>query len=281
MGGKPLTIQDLLKISGLDTSKRIKLVRHADRRYGITLDNVIGQENTIVDYQRRQRDPVFHETDYIVVFIGGGKIGTKALFVGVYKVKSERIIPEKVALSDKYLYEFEEMPQFNNLKWRVIIEWGKSTQKWYQNFTNPKKIIGIWPEGWYYKSFPGYEKLIISFKDLQYLMENEFANPEWVGSLSSVGGVYLITYKKTGEHYVGSAYGKGGIWKRWKNYVQTKHGNNKLLQELLKKDSHAYESFIFSILKIFPQTISKDEIIKWEKIFKDKLGTRAHGLNLN
>ena len=42
---------------------------------------------------------------------------------------------------------------------------------------------------------------------------------------------------KTDKHYIGFANGEhGGIWGRWSSYVQTKHGGNKLLVELIAAD---------------------------------------------
>ena len=41
------------------------------------------------------------------------------------------------------------------------------------------------------------------------------------------------------------------------------------------------EGFRFSLLQILPKTLTRDEVIKREGLYKLKLGTRAIGLNLN
>jgi hypothetical protein len=100
--------------------------------------------------------------------------------------------------------------------------------------------------------------------------------------LSVIKGIYLISDTKTGKLYVGSAYGEEGIWGRWKKYVSTNgHGDNKTLKELIKDDPTHGNNFQFSILMLLPRTITADEAIKKERLFKNKLGTNSFGLNNN
>ena len=100
--------------------------------------------------------------------------------------------------------------------------------------------------------------------------------------LSVVKGVYLIHDSSTGKLYVGSACGEDGIWGRWKNYVMTNgHGNNKLLKELIINDPMHSNHFNFSILMLLPGSVTHDEAIKKEMLFKKKLGTNSFGLNDN
>ncbi len=100
--------------------------------------------------------------------------------------------------------------------------------------------------------------------------------------LSVVKGVYLINDSSTGKLYIGSAYGEDGIWGRWRNYVLTNgHGNNRLLKELIANDAMHGNNFRFSILMLLPRTVTPDEAIKKEILFKTKLGTNSFGLNDN
>ncbi len=62
----------------------------------------------------------------------------------------------------------------------------------------------------------------------------------WWAALSEVSGIYLITDKSSGKHYIGSAYGEGGIWSRWCEYSRSGHGNNKELRSLLQGDPLEY-----------------------------------------
>ena len=101
------------------------------------------------------------------------------------------------------------------------------------------------------------------------------------GLLSNVYGVYIILDKKDGQRYVGSAYGKEGIWGRWSHYEQSKHGDNNILIELLKKDPMRYKNFQFSILSVLPNYSLREQVIQLESITKEKLRTRVFGLNAN
>ena len=100
--------------------------------------------------------------------------------------------------------------------------------------------------------------------------------------LSSVYGVYVICDNKTGQLYIGSAYGDEGIWGRWSEYVKTNgHGNNKSLADLIKNDANYAKNFSFSLLVVMSKNSTKDAVIAKEQIFKRKFGTQIHGLNNN
>ena len=107
------------------------------------------------------------------------------------------------------------------------------------------------------------------------------ANKRWIDKLSSINGIYLILDKKTGKQYIGSAYGTNGVWGRWQNYISNGHGGNKQLIELLEKDENYLLNFQWTILETLPANLSKEKIISYETKYKEKLGTRAFGLNLN
>jgi hypothetical protein len=99
--------------------------------------------------------------------------------------------------------------------------------------------------------------------------------------LGSVSGVYLILDNLTGRQYVGSAYGEGGIIARWAQYAKTGHGGNDQLQSLLSVRPTAKSDLSFSVLQTLPLTLTAREVIACEALHKQKLGTRAHGLNSN
>lgn len=143
------------------------------------------------------------------------------------------------------------------------------------------EVVEICP-GLNYKRFTDYSELILSFKELREIVLNEYK--EWKIVLSAVKGVYLITDTHTGKLYIGSAYGDDGIWGRWRDYVSTNgHGGNKSLVELTDsgKSDYASKYFQFSILMLLPKTVTADEAIAKEQLFKRKLGTNAFGLNNN
>ncbi len=266
-----ITIQELLYNRGLDKIKNIKLVRHKDSRRDLyTLYRY--NKSEFLDYQRSQSKDIFNGVDYIVSFIG--EEGKFARFIGVYK-----ILPAKKSKDGLFWYDMKEVDGYEDLKERVIVNWGEAAISWHQWISNLKAVIEIHP-GFHYQQFKDYFDFILDFKELQEIVTNQYN--DWKKVLSITKGIYLINDSKTGKLYVGSAYGDDGIWGRWVNYVFTNgHGNNKMLITLLKDDRNYGFNFRFSILMLLPRTITPDEAIKKERLFKRKLGTNAFGLNSN
>ncbi|CAI3949653.1 unnamed protein product [Commensalibacter communis] len=255
---------------------KIKYVRHKDSR---GKDKTILQdylnEDAIKEYQKRQRKPVFSGLNYIIVFAGLEEI--KALFWSVLKVG--KATPQ----SDCFYYELEEINTFQDLKFRAVIDWGKATQSWHQNVseTNKKHILEIYPPG-YIGNFVGYDNVLLSFVKLERLIRNQDSNKDWYYPLSTTSAVYLIYDSSTGKQYVSSASGEsGGLWGRWSNYIKTKHGGNKKLIENYQQNKTQHLNCVFSILLVLPKGMSKEVVIKYENLYKKKLGSRAYGLNQN
>ena len=276
-----ITIQELLYNRGLDKTAAVKLVRHKDRRcdlYSIYRND----REKFLEYQSTQKNDIFSNCQYIVSFIG--EDGLLARFVGIYAIKGCAVGKGTIDLYDReadynFKYQMEEVPGFDDLKERVIIRWSNAIS-WHQWIKNEMEVVEICP-GLNYKRFTDYSELILSFEELREIVLNEYK--EWKIVLSAVKGVYLITDTNTGKLYVGSAYGESGIWGRWCDYVNTNgHGGNKSLAELIKMNKdYASKYFQFSILMLLPKTVTADEAISKEQLFKRKLGTNAFGLNNN
>jgi len=272
-----ITIQELLRIkTNLFENSKVKLVRHKDNRKEYR--DIINDRDELIKYQSEQSENVFGNCDYIVSFIGTES--TKSLFFGVFKING--VISQKtVKGKTKYIYDITEVKGYDDYINRVVIDWGKSTAKWFHWYDkNPKKIVEIIPQG-FIGNFPGLTNFILEYKELKKLIENPDANRDWKNHLSSVNGIYIILDKNTGKQYIGSANGKNGIWQRWTDYVKTYHGGNLQLKELIKSDKNYYKNFKYSVLQVLPSNISKKEIDRIETIYKEKLGTKAHGLNSN
>jgi hypothetical protein len=129
--------------------------------------------------------------------------------------------------------------------------------------------------------FPGYYNFTLSYDQLTTMVKNPDSNREWQRMLSSVCGVYVLLDQRTGKQYVGSAYGAGGIWARWKSYVNSPSGGNALLKQLIERSPSGYKQFQFSVLRVLEPSATKDEVIDQEVCTKKKLGSRAFGLNSN
>ena len=274
-----ITIQELLFKRGLVDSKKTKLIKHKED--GIDLYNLYRtNKQEFLKYQERQRKDAFKGIDFIVVFLGEER--TLARFVGVFRVlKMTKLGSPKIDGTNhkpyNYEYVIEEVKnEFDDLKDRVIIEWGKG-QNWINLITTKKEVVEIQP-GLHYKQFTDYFSFILDYRQLKEIVVNKY--PDWKRMLSATNGIYLISDAKSGKLYVGAAYGKEGIWQRWSEYITTKgHGGNKTLKALVEKDKNYNFNFQFSILMLLPKTITTDQAIKMENLYKDKLGTNSFGLN--
>jgi len=266
----------------LDAPGSVKLARHRSQRWDLEWLRRIGQ---FEEYQSRQAKEAFSGANYLVSFMGEGSSNCR--FLGLYEVGpcrwpappwgSEWPYPEMNV--GGCIYELSKLPGFDDLEDRLIIDWGKGTRSWIQ-WMKPKQVVELRPRG-HARDFPGYLDFILGFDELRQIIENPDANRTWHAMLSAVAGVYLITDTKSGDLYVGSAYGKGGILARWTAYVRTQHGGNKLLRKVLEESPRQHLWWKFSILRTLPRTLTNREVIEVETQFKAKLGSRSFGLNLN
>ena len=280
-----ISFLDLLKTHNFDTNSSFKLVRHKSSAHPIEklIDNDLFEQYQCVNKKER------FECDFVISFVG--KESTKALFWGIYRVNG-KINANKANLTKEFKIEFptddynsmyyyllEKKKGYEDLEQRIIIDWGEATRAWVQKKCD-KEIIEIKPMG-FVEEFSGYLDFVLPFKKLERIINNSEANYVWENKLSSVYGIYLILDKKTGKQYIGSAYGENGIWGRWKKYIKTGHGGNDLLIDLLKNNAKYKYNFQFTILQTLPSNLKSDEVIKYEILYKEKLGSRVYGLNKN
>lgn len=275
-----ITIQELLYNRGLLPNAKCKLVRHKDAR--IDLVSLYRNNRTaFLEYQYSQKHDVFRNCEYIVSFLGEEG---KARFVGVFRVlgkerRADSFTIEGVEFEREYQYKMQEVDGFDDMKERTIVKWS-NPRVWSQWIKNDMEVEAI-SYGLAHQQFYDYADIILSFSELKQIISDGYA--DWKTALSSVKGIYLITDLNTGRLYVGSAYGEDGIWGRWREYVATNgHGGNISLIELMKNDSqYAVKNFQFSILMLLSKTITAEEAIKRETLFKRKLGSNSFGLNNN
>jgi hypothetical protein len=150
---------------------------------------------------------------------------------------------------------------------------------WHQKGTTEKPVISIQPDE--KKVFTGFENLVKTYDELKEIIDNREVYEAWHTALSSVYAIYLIVDTETGKQYVGSAYGENGLLGRWSVYVQTRHGNNKEMKQVVCKYPERYHAFQFSILQILPKTLTDDEVVQIETLWKKKLLTNKFGMNDN
>ena len=280
-----LCFSDILQKVGLDPTK-VKLIRHAltDKRF-----KECYEKGMIYEYTCHQKVGFSKGYDYWAIFISGA--GTLAKFYALYRVgpsvpDTADIAPQGLPDSEVTEYRgenaFFQLTQNDMLKefeGKLTIDWGKSTRMWHQKGTSEKPIISLQPDE--KKVFSGFEDLILSYDELKEILDNPTVYESWHAALSSVYAIYLIVDRETGKQYVGSAYGSGGLLGRWACYINTRHGNNKLMRELICNYPERYHNFQFSILQILPKTLTADEVVATETKYKKKLLSIEFGMNDN
>ena len=288
-----LGIRHVLDAHGFNLSSNFKLVRHAptEPRYD---RRELFNGPWFPLYQAVQTSPVYQNCDFIVVFTADG--GTRAKFFAIYRVLKVRTlrphdIPEECPHKSEwrtydYFYELQQEPQYVDLEGRVVIDWGKALQSWVQSSynENDKPVVEILPsskESRLIKPFTDYLDFTLSYAELTEMIENAGEYIDWQKSLSAVAGVYLILAETTGLLYVGAAYGEHGIWGRWTDHAANGHGGAALLRDLTQSKPEYPESFRYSVLQVLPKSATENEVRRWEKLYKKKLGTLEKGLNLN
>lgn len=197
------------------------------------------------------------------------------LFGGVYEVLNR--------LEDRYEVQLTDQGQgfLGRLKLKSEHRL-RSTRVNLENHFTDFEVQEILREPYTGRTFPGFENIELPFGELETLVRA--SRPDWRAALASVKGVYLISHKKSGKRYVGSAYGTEGIWSRWCEYVATGHGHNKELKSLIDDPTLANgrEAFQFSLLEHRPMSTPDKEIQDRESFWKRILLTRGeHGLNRN
>ncbi|MFP5206657.1 MAG: GIY-YIG nuclease family protein [Acidobacteriota bacterium] len=281
-----LTFNLLLKEAGIDP-KQVYLVRHQDTRVSKAqlrahnsspYDLWMNQPGQFERYQQLQREKCFDKRDIVASFVVTPRKET--LFAGLYRKSGIGKLPDdlhecpvrKLPVSDldHIYYLLDREDRLADLIGRLIIDWGNAYLAWIQraDVVEEKSILEIRRERIKDEAFPGYREFQWNIADIQSIW------PSWQDPLSRSKGIYLLTCKDTGKHYVGKADGEGGFWGRFCNYAENGHGGN----EGMKK--HSTSGYSVTILEALA-TPTQGEIDRLESLWKDKLASRKWGLNEN
>ena len=288
-----ITIKELLITNGLPASQEeIILVRHGANK---TLDHPWdvknfehikgkftpedlykrGEIGRFLETQSKTFSPAFrskHEkgVKYIIEVLGFPTIDK---VIGVYSfnglIPALEVEPDWWELFDEdsnYL-DIERLTEFDELLDRTYIEWGKGKLAWIQNKDKPViDVDDVVP-------FPEHRRDVkVDFHTMKELFQSP-KYEDWRLALAYTCGVYIITDTSDGKSYVGSGYGKAGIWDRWQEYANTGDCGNK---HLVDRDPN---NFQWTILEYLPYEMSQDEVIRIENQWMDSLDTRNSGLN--
>jgi hypothetical protein len=232
-----------------------------------------------IEWQRWQNNRNF-ERPYIISLIKMDG-ASRWLFAGVHATNGCTYHSAKRV----FRYDTNELQSLAGLTGRLIIEFTRSGRQSYlkaENWAGRLLVKELMARPLEIEAFSGFSQVLLLKSKLDIIVKQEIES--WKAALSSVAGIYLITDTMTGRHYVGSAYGVGGIWARWKVYSETGHGQNKNLKELLCEKGATHSSnFQFCILETADTNASEEEVLARETHWKDALCSReSHGgLNAN
>lgn len=244
-----------------------------------------GNENPLDEYlagrfeewQTHQTKKNF-ERKYIISLIEL-KQKSKWLFAGVYTSFGCEYNDE----FENYVYRTHKIDLFDFLEGRLIIHFNRTGRQSYlkaENWVSQFIVSELKEVKISVPDFTGYKNTCIMKNTLDLIVNQNILS--WQIALSNICGIYLITDKKSGKLYVGSASGELGIWQRWSQYVSNGHGENIELKKLIIENGIDYSSnFQFTILEIMDKNIRDNEIIQREIFWKVALGSRLHGYNAN
>ena len=284
---------------GKYNNEKLKLVFHKDWDYGEKAPSseeiaVFGKDKTRMELANMYRFGEKEKIDFMMTLSGNKRLNAGEVafsFIPYVYGKNMWLLTAafRVTRVGKAVVEKEDLTEFEPYIGRMVVLYsGKGANITLCDISKIKKLeVAAVLDVPLYNSFPGYEKVRLSYERL----ENLIFTPEWQEKLSVKKGVYVITDTKTGKLYVGSAYGKTGIFGRWKTYIDSDgriinddvNYPNQGFKEIVTTFGKEYikKYFQYSILETFEIGTLEKDIIKRESWWKDALGTREHGYNRN
>ncbi|TAN70490.1 MAG: GIY-YIG nuclease family protein [Methylobacter sp.] len=201
------------------------------------------------------------------------------LFAGVYI----SVTPKWHEEYEYWYYELIEDQMCSEMNGRIVVSFSRPGRQSYlkaDKWLNNLMLSEIFSERISISEFPGFKAVNLTKAELDLIFKQSLES--WRAALSNVAGVYLISDTATGQLYVGSASGEGGIWQRWESYVSNGHGGNIELRKLLNNSGpERAKHFRYSILEIADTHASIEDILRRESHWKSILLSRKHGLNAN
>jgi hypothetical protein len=276
----PMMFNSLLRESEIPLGS-VRLLRHKDQRAAKGRTPYELWRDTPSQFDLYQSHQTIQSREKLKAPYWASFLGTpndETVFVGIYSVKYLGLLKhdlpkphmdgvDKAGTCDAY--ELTQDKRWADLTGRLYVEWGTGKRSWIQRADRRDKQITELRTQFKEPDFPGFLNFIQPLSRLSKLPK------DWVTTLQSSRGVYLLTCPKTKEQYVGSAYGSDGFWHRWQEYLHTGHGGNIALKSRDPSDYHV------SILEVAGTAATNDDIIEMEKKWKDKLQSRKMGLNRN
>ncbi len=301
---RALNLVDLIQVAGLPLDD-VVAIRHAFNKKDNKDIWDSHDKSFFEEYQSIQpSEGFFKHKKFVLAFVADGRNNSR--FVGCYQVIDQYPANLAERLPGFPHMDFYDKPghvYFNmkrtdfmkDLADRLVINWPGAIGyvQYSKSALEKKTVVSIYPDGKH--SFPGYSRVTWDFVTMQDYVNHPDEYEEIENALKSVYAVYLVVDSLNGKFYVGSAYGKDGLFGRWKDYANTKGtgGNydnrdgNKGIIEYLKDNPDAYLHFQYSILEVIHKTgINEKDVeatLEAERAWKRKLCTlnTVWGLNKN
>jgi hypothetical protein len=272
-----ITFNDILRAGGIEPdATRVKLLRHIETRNRIDVHDMWRNQRELFEaWQARQWDDFFTRVDYVASFVVS-RAG-ETVFVGLYAVgggwtEVRAGTPDPMTGTPADLrtvqHQLSRVPDFDTYADRLVVQWfraGKAPGWWQWAHRNPKPVVEIATQR--EAPFPGWLVFQHPVDELHSLPGG------WRQTLRSTSGIYLLTDAK-GVHYVGSAKGGDGLLGRWQAYRGGRSGGNLGL-------NGATGPYTVSVLQTVDPATSDETIERIESHWKNKLGAREIGHNLN
>jgi hypothetical protein len=246
--------------------------------------------NAYQQCQSLDAEKMFMRAKHIASFVGIDA-GT-ARFAGLYSVGGWSAIsneeywqvPQNRELHDIYgmtglspdrtsvmWFDLKMLPFYEAWRGRLSVRWPGLELSWKRWADRNELLIdAISEKSTFEPELPKWDELVLSWLELKTLPQ------KWQPILQQWRGIYYIFDTSDGKGYVGSAYGADNLLGRWMVYAKSGHGGNKLLR------GRDYKNFQFSILRLLNHDEDKDEVIRIETTWKNRLHTHyPNGLNDN
>lgn len=276
---------DLMRSAGIDPND-VVLIRHTEgavgkyARLGYLRERTSTQTETFIGRDKTYWMTFMGEPGGVTRFVALYRMtGAKPYQPGMLPDDYPNDYPNQNFNPGDFLYDLEPCDLLAEYENRLTVDWGGAYVSWAQNGTNDKRIISIEERK---PKFPGFDNLLLSFDDLSDIVSNPELYSAYRDAMSQVSAVYLVVDTVSGQQYVGSAYGESGLWGRWSEYANTNgQGGNKLMRELMADHPDRYRDLQYTVLRVLDKTTPVTDVIALEGLFKQKLGSRAFGLNAN
>lgn len=277
LGAGELNLGHIMSAAGLDDLSEVILLRHT-----FTSDTLRPGEVTpeaVHAYARTQdvstnKFPATPPRIWLNFIADGGR---RSRYFGAFINHGE--LPDE--RTDKLRsYDLTPSPAMIAMADRLVIEWGRDTINWSKPASTAAsfKVVEIAdPEA---VPFPGFDRVLVDRPTLQAII-TDARYASWRTALGAVQGIYLITDRSTGKHYVGKADGGERILGRWSTYAKDGHGGNKRMKALAELDPEHSGHFQWSILRVFGPSTPKHDVDQEEAHFKRALLSKDFGLNEN